>query len=233
MMFLKHKPIFFVIMLLFVFQSCAEMKSWVTPKKHARTTTQVKRSSQTSKQVTTKTKTPALTKENEPAQSQTSSPTQASPQPESVADKYMKTGEYQKVINFYADACRKQPQDQSLAKEYAKSLNGMRSAADSVLGKGDTASAGRIYDILQCNYAKFNNVSSMLSFDKAYLNARLAYCKKTLSRQGFEEYRKGNINKAILLWQGLLAIDPNNKDIKRAVRTATQQQKNLQGKAGQ
>jgi cytochrome c-type biogenesis protein CcmH/NrfG len=48
--------------------------------------------------------------------------------------------------------------------------------------------------------------------------------------QGFQEYRKGNLNKAIALWQSLLVIDPNNKDIKETVRTATLQQKNLQEK---
>ena len=48
--------------------------------------------------------------------------------------------------------------------------------------------------------------------------------------QGFQEYRKGNLDKSIVLWQSLLAIDPHNKDIKEAVRTATQQQKNLQEK---
>ncbi|NMD40051.1 MAG: hypothetical protein GYA83_04585, partial [Deltaproteobacteria bacterium] len=80
------------------------------------------------------------------------------------------------------------------------------------------------------NYASFSGLKEMLSFDDAYLNTKLSSCRKNLSRQGFEQYRKGNIERAIALWQDLLAIDPENKDIKAAVRTATQQQKNLQDK---
>lgn len=67
----------------------------------------------------------------------------------------------------------------------------------------------------------------MLSFNAPYLNTRLSHCKKSLSVQGFQEYRNGRINNALLLWQGVLDIDPNNKDIKEAVRTAKLQQKNL------
>ena len=67
-----------------------------------------------------------------------------------------------------------------------------------------------------------------LSFDHQDLNEKLTYCKKTLSKQGFEEYTKGNLDQAIIFWHGLLAIDPNNQAIRDAVRTARQQQKNLQ-----
>ena len=115
-------------------------------------------------------------------------------------------------------------------KEYVKSLESIKSAADKALDKEDFASAGRMYYVLLKNYPHFNEVDKKLSFNSAQLNAKLSYCKKSLSRQGFQEYRKGNLNEAIVLWQSLLAIDPNNTDIKEALRTATLQQKNLQEK---
>jgi cytochrome c-type biogenesis protein CcmH/NrfG len=70
----------------------------------------------------------------------------------------------------------------------------------------------------------------MLSFDRAKLNAKITDCKTALSKKGFQEYRQGNLSEAIALWQGYLAIDPNNADIKKAVNTAKLQQKNLQQK---
>jgi tetratricopeptide (TPR) repeat protein len=143
----------------------------------------------------------------------------------------MEAGEYQKAIDIYSAECRKQPQDPPLMKEYAKSLNGIKSTADKALEKSNFASAGRMYYVLQNNYAKFNDVDRMLSFNSAYLNTKLSYCKKSLSVQGFQEYRKGNLNKAISLWESLLAIDPNNEDIKVTVKTAKQQQKNLKEKS--
>jgi tetratricopeptide (TPR) repeat protein len=198
-------------MLLLIVQSCAAVRGWVSPQKNPESH---KRPVQTA----------THPKQSSPV------PDRASVQSADLAKQSMDSGEYQKAIELYNDASRKQPQDLSLMKEYAKSLDGIKSAADKSLQKGDLASAGKLYNVLQNNYTKFNRFENMLSFNKTYLNTKLAYCRKTLSKQGFEEYRKGNLNKAIMLWQGLLVIDPNNKDIKEAVRTATQQQKNLQEK---
>jgi len=202
---LRLKLLFFVLILLLTVQSCAEMKSLVSPKSPVKTSAHVKHTPQVSSQ--------------EPAQGTT------------LARQYMESGEYQKAIDIYSAECRKQPQDPPLMKEYAKSLNGIKSTADKALEKSDFASAGRTYFVLQNNYAKFNDVDKMLSFDNAYLKTKLSYCKKSLSVQGFQEYRKGNLNKAISLWQSLLAIDPNNEDIKVTVKTAKQQQINLKEKS--
>jgi cytochrome c-type biogenesis protein CcmH/NrfG len=202
---LRLKPLFFVLILLLAMQSCAEMKSRVSPKSPVKTSSHVKRTPQVSSQ--------------EPAQGTT------------LARQYMEAGEYQKAIDIYSAECRKQPQNPSLMKEYAKALNGIKSTADKALEKRDFASAGRMYYVLQNNYAKFSDVDQMLSFNSAYLNTKLSYCKKSLSIQGFQEYRKGHLNEAIVLWQSLLVIDPNNEDIKVSVKTAKQQQENLKEKS--
>jgi len=41
-----------------------------------------------------------------------------------------------------------------------------------------------------------------------------------LTKAGLEEYRKGNLAKAIAVWEGLLSFDPNNVEIRKAVDTA-------------
>ncbi|HOE73371.1 MAG TPA: hypothetical protein PK314_09140 [Deltaproteobacteria bacterium] len=139
-------------------------------------------------------------------------------------------GEYLKAITVYHDVHQKNPKDEHLAREYATFLNGAKSTAAEMLGKGEIAAAGALLYALKNSYPKFRGIEQMLSFDYAFLNSRLDYCRKTLTRQGFEEYRKGNLNQAIVLWQGLLAIDPGNEEMKEAVRTAIQQQKNLKEK---
>jgi tetratricopeptide (TPR) repeat protein len=216
---LRPKLLLFVLILLFTIQSCAEMKSWIAPQSPANTKTSVhiKHKSKATGQA------PNLARQNQV-------PSQAPVQASTLARQHMEAGEYQEAIEIYNDECRKQPKDLPLEKEYAKSLEGIKSNADKALEKRDFAYAGRMYYVLQNNYDEFNNVDHMLSFNSAYLNTKLSFCKKSLSMQGFKEYRKGNLNKAIVLWQSLLVIDPNNKDIKEAVRTATQQQKNLQVK---
>lgn len=143
---------------------------------------------------------------------------------------HAEAGEYRKAINLYGESYRSQPHDQALAEEFAHCLEGIRSIADQGLEKEDFAAAGELYYTLQLDYRKFADLEQTLSFDDAYLGTKLDFCRHTLTRQGFEEYRQGNLEKAITLWQGLLAIDPQNNDMKEAVRTAIQQKKNLEKK---
>ena len=151
-------------------------------------------------------------------------------QPVTHAKHLIDAGEYQKAIDAYNVEYQKHPQDQTLVREYVKGLEDIKSAADKASDKEDFVSAGRNYNVLLKNYPHFKGFDKKLSFNCTHLNVKLSHCKKSLSKQGFQEYRKGNLSGAILLWQGLLAIDPNNTNIKEALRTAKLQQKNLQNK---
>lgn len=228
---LRLKLILSVFILLFILQSCAGIKN--------------QGSSENPVQLPVSPERPVLmpVSPERPVQTQLSSerpvqesanikhtaqaPSQAPVQVANLAQKHIEAGEYQNAIDIYNYECRKQPRDLHLIQMYAKSLDGIKSVADNALEKKDFAYAGRIYYVLQRNYAKFNNFVKKLSFNGAYLNTKLSYCKKSLSVQGFQEYREGHLNSALVSWQGVLDIDPNNKEIKDAVRTAKLQQKNL------
>jgi Flp pilus assembly protein TadD len=196
----RIKLLFLVLTLLLIVQSCATMKSWISSKSPDQTPT----------------KSPVETSPKSPVQTQTH------------ARKFMDAGEYQKAINAYYVEYRKQPQDQALVKEYVKSLEDIKSAADKALEEEDFAAAGKNYNVLLKNYSHFKGFDRRLSFNRTYLNKKFSHCKQSLSKQGFQEYRKGNLSAAIALWQNLLAIDPHNKEIKEALRIATLQQNNLQ-----
>jgi hypothetical protein len=146
------------------------------------------------------------------------------------AKQFMDSGEYQKAIDAYNVEYRKHPQDQALVREYVKSIEDIKSAADKASDEEDFASAGRNYNVLLKSYPCFKGFDKRLSFNSTHLNIKLSHCKQSLSKQGFQEYRKGNLSGAIVLWQDLLAIDPHNTGIKESLRTAKLQQKNLQEK---
>jgi tetratricopeptide (TPR) repeat protein len=189
-----------VLLLLIVFPACAQMKTGASPQRSVQ----------------------------EPMKSDTSP--KASIQEPGINKKLMKTGDHQKTIDVYKAEYAKHPQDQMLVKEYVKSLEEMKDAADGLFEREDYASAGKTFNVLLKNYPDFKTFTHMLSFDRAKLNARLTECKTALSKKGFQEYRQGNLSEAIAQWQGYLAIDPNNADIKKAMNTAKLQQKNLQQK---
>jgi hypothetical protein len=231
--FRKSKLLVFILMLLPIVQSCAGMKSWISQKISVQTSASVKDSSQTASRTSGQdanlakkhsSKTSASVKHS----SRTS--IQSSTQTASLVKEHMEAGEYQKAIDIYKVEYRKHLHDQALEREYVKSIENIKPVADKALDKEDFASAGRIYGILLKNYPHFKGFENKLSFNSTHLNEKLSYCKKALFKQGFQEYRKGNLNGAIELWQDLLAIDPQNTDIKESLRTAKLQQKKLREK---
>ena len=200
----RPKLLLLILMLLLTVQSCTEMKSRISPESSVKTSAPVKHTLQTS--------------------------SQASAQADNLAKKHTDAGEYQKVIDAYNVKYRKHPHDQALVRGYVKILEDIKSAADKALDKEDFGSAGKDYNVLLKNYPHFKGFDKKLSFNSTYLNVKLSHCKKALSKQGFQEYRKGNLSGAIVLWQDLLAIDPHNTGIKESLRTAKLQQNNLQEK---
>ncbi len=140
---------------------------------------------------------------------------------------HMQAGEYQKAIDAYHAGHRKAPRDQSLLEAYVQSLESMADTADQARARQEIGAAGKTYAILLKNYPRFTGFEQELSFTRSSLNAKLADCKKTLFKQGFQEYRKGNLSRSIAVWEDLLVIDPQNTDIKEALRTAKLQRKNL------
>ncbi len=143
------------------------------------------------------------------------------------AQSHMQAGDYQEAIDVYQGRYRKAPRDKVLREAYVNSLEQIAGAADQALEQQAFGEAGKIYAILQKNYDRFSGFEQQLTFTSASLSAKLDHCKKTLFKQGFQEYRQGNLSRAIALWEDLLVIDPQNTDIKEALRTARLQQKNL------
>lgn len=144
------------------------------------------------------------------------------------ARSHMLAGDYQKALDVYHAGHRKAPRDQTLLGAYVQSLESMVGTAEQALAQQEVGTAGKIYALLKKNYPRFEGFEQKLSFNRTRLSAKLDDCKKKLFKQGFKEYRKGNLDRAIALWEDLLVIDPQNTDIKEALRIAKLQQKNLQ-----
>jgi len=141
---------------------------------------------------------------------------------------YLEAGEFQKAIDVYNEIYRKYPQDSRARSRYVKTLESIKSRADRAFERSDFAPAGCIYSILLNNLSSVTALSQSFSFDRRVLTTKMRSCKKILFASGLEQYRSGNLNQAISIWKSILAFDPENQEIRRAVEMATLQSRNLE-----
>jgi tetratricopeptide (TPR) repeat protein len=100
--------------------------------------------------------------------------------------------------------------------------------ADKALARKDFAAAGKGYAALWREYALAQQAGVSLSFSRDEAEEGLKKCRAQLTREGLDQYRKGNLKEAIAIWQGLLQFDPDDAEIRKAVDTATEQLKKLE-----
>ena len=53
------------------------------------------------------------------------------------------------------------------------------------------------------------------SLDKEVLNKKIRSCKRILFENGLEQYRAGNLSRAVSIWKSVFAFDPEDQEIKK------------------
>jgi tetratricopeptide (TPR) repeat protein len=147
---------------------------------------------------------------------------------EKLAWSYLEAGDFQKTIDVYKEIYQKYPQDSTVRSSYIKTLESIKSSGDRAFERTDFALAGCVYQILLKNFSSVNHLSSSFSFNREVLTTKIKSFKKILFENGLEQYRSGNLNQAISTWKSILAFDPENQEIKKAVDIAILQSKNLE-----
>ncbi len=149
---------------------------------------------------------------------------------EKQAQPYLLAGDFQKAIDTYKEHYQRYPQDPLLRGNYIKTLESIKSTADRSFEKNDFRLAGCIYHILLKNFSSSKNLNRSLSFNRESLDKGIEICRNNLFESALVQYRSGDLNKAIALWRSILAFDPENREVKKAVETATVQSKNIEMK---
>ena len=103
----------------------------------------------------------------------------------------------------------------------------IKGLADRAVARKDFVAGGKGYAVLCREYQMAQQVDLSLSFLRDDVDQGLNICRTQLTREGLDQYRKGNLKEAIVIWQGLLQFDPDNAEIRKAVDTATEQLKKL------
>jgi len=136
-------------------------------------------------------------------------------------EKVLKGG-YEEALDVYRSAMARGGKEIS-RNPYLEILEWVRDGADRAYEEKDYAQAGHAYGLLSLNYPE----AARLSFNQAYLAAKISFCSKTLTEEGLAEYREGNLEKALLKWKSALRFDPGNEEARKASETASIQLKNL------
>jgi tetratricopeptide (TPR) repeat protein len=145
---------------------------------------------------------------------------------ERQAQSQVALGDYQKALALYAAADDRAGHDPSLHRHYARTGDLIRSAADTAFQQGSFSQAGGIYHILRESGITERNLQD-LSFDMVYLLGRISSCSNSLMELGLVKYREDNLDEAFSIWSKVLAFDPGNRAITKALETTSKQRKML------
>jgi hypothetical protein len=144
-----------------------------------------------------------------------------------LAQSQVAQGEYKKALALYSAADMKYSHDTDLQRHYVRTGERIRSAADTAFQQGVFSQAGGIYQILLKSGITGKIFQEPLSFDRVYLRNRINSCSKALMELGMAKYRKDDLDGACCLWNKVLAFDPGNKAVTKALKTTSKQRQML------
>ncbi len=136
-------------------------------------------------------------------------------------------GEYKKALALYAAADDKYGHDPDLRHNYVRTGDRIRFAADTAFQQGVFSQAGGIYHILLESGITKRDFQEPLSFDRAYLRNRIGSCSNALMELALVKYREDDLDGASSIWNKVLAFDPGNKEVTKALKTTSKQRKML------
>lgn len=139
------------------------------------------------------------------------------------AQQELKAGNYAKALDLYPLLLKEYPGDADLAASCMRTVQEIKAAGDKALADRDFGQSGKVNALLLKNFPAFEGLEPAPAFTRTDLEKAIAACRESLTKMGLSEYRKGNLAKAIAVWEELLAFDPENAEIKKAVETAKTQ----------
>lgn len=142
------------------------------------------------------------------------------------AQAHLAQGEYRKALELYAERYAKY-RYQEMRAPYAGTAEQIRGAADAAHQRKDFADAWNMYHALYETGVTGRDFSPPLSFDDEYLRRQMKASSKGILETGLTKYREGKLEDAIAIWKKALEFDPDNKELKSSIDTATMQLQNL------
>lgn len=135
----------------------------------------------------------------------------------------VRAGNFSKANDTFLTALKESPTDADLAANYRRTLGEIKAIGDRAFAAREFSRAGMVNTFLLKIYPSCERLKPPVAFTREGLREAISACRESLTQTGLEEYRKGDLAKAIAAWEGLLAFDPDNAEIKKAATTAKTQ----------
>lgn len=149
------------------------------------------------------------------------------------AKKRLVEKDFRNALNGYDAVNMKYPGDALVEGEYLGAFEFVHREAIRARNQKDCATAGRDAYLLLRRLGNLGDLAKRLSFPESELQALLVECRGSLEKKGLEKYRAGDLEGAIAMWERLLAFDPGNEEIKKAIETASVQLEGMKQGAGE
>lgn len=146
------------------------------------------------------------------------------------AVKALTSGDPARALDIYAAALKECPGDKDLAANHLRVAREIKAAGDKSIAAKNFAQAWKLARILLQRLPAFEGMKPGLSFGRPDLEKTIVLCRDELTKEGLAAYRRGDLAGAIAVWESLLAFDPGNAEINKAVGTARTQLKTIEKK---
>lgn len=139
------------------------------------------------------------------------------------AGQALAAGRHDKAFSILAGAAEEDPGGRGLRPAVELAFKETKKAAEQALAAGEFAAAGKKFALLRDAPARLKALVPAAETERESLERSLRKCSDGLTNLGLVEYRKGNLAGAVAMWESLLAFEPDNAEIKKAVQTARAQ----------
>jgi tetratricopeptide (TPR) repeat protein len=131
------------------------------------------------------------------------------------AHQNLRSGDFQKALDIYQLAYKKNPKDSEIMKNYIETIESLKAQGDKFFDTENFVQAQITYDLLLQNFPRFSDFVNLLSFKKNLLVTRLKMSRILQAEKETQSFLKsGDFQKGIDIYRGLIQQYPWDKTVR-------------------
>lgn len=131
------------------------------------------------------------------------------------AHQNLRSGDFQKALDIYQLAYKKNPKDSEILKNYIETIESLKAQGDKFFDTENFVQAQITYDLLLQNFPRFSDFVNLLSFKKNLLVTRLKMSRMLQAEKETQSFLKsGDFQKGIDIYRGLIQQYPWDKTVR-------------------